>query len=126
MKPATKHWAVKDKKRLLIAMMEALAGGAHLSFEGDLQGFRLMQITGASDQETTTLKRNTTLPRQDFVVTPLEPGMVGAVLPSIGGNVSRRILHIQIEKSGNLAFAAYDRSHPECIFFRARCQPQTN
>src|SRR6202050_541428 len=115
MKPATEQWAVKDKKRLLLAMMEALAGDAHLSFEGDLSGFRLMQIAGASDEETTTLKRNTTWPKQDFVVVPLEPEIAPAVLPAIGGNVPKRILHIQIEKSGHIEFAAYDRFHPECV-----------
>ena len=38
------QWAVKDKKRLLIAMMDTLVGDARLSIEGDLRGFRLMQI----------------------------------------------------------------------------------
>jgi hypothetical protein len=113
------HWAVKDKKRLLLAMMEALAGDAHLSFEGDLSGFRVTKIAGASDQETTTLKRNTSWPKQDFIVVPLEPEIIPAVLPAIGGNVPKRILHIQIEKSGCLEFAAYDRFHPECIVFGA-------
>jgi len=40
------QWAVKDKKRLLIAMMDTLVGDARLSIEGDLRGFRLMQIEG--------------------------------------------------------------------------------
>jgi len=65
MKQATEQWAVKDKKRLLLAMMEALAGDAHLSFEGDLSGSQVMKIAGASDQETTTLKRSTSWPKQD-------------------------------------------------------------
>jgi hypothetical protein len=114
---ATKQWAVKDKKRLLLAMMEALAGDAHISFEGDLHGFRLMQIAGASDQETTTLKRNIHWPKQDFAVVPLEPEIIQSVLPAIGGNVPHRFLHIQIEKNGHFEFAAYDQFHPECIVF---------
>jgi hypothetical protein len=107
----------QGQKSLLLAIMEALAGDAHLSFEGDLSGFRVMKIAGASDQETTTLKRNTSWPRQEFVVVPLEPEIIPEVLPAIGGNVPKRILHIQIEKSGCLEFAAYDRFHPECIVF---------
>lgn len=57
MEPATEQWAVKDKSRLLISIMEALAGDAHLSFEGDLVGLRLMENGGASDQETAVLKK---------------------------------------------------------------------
>lgn len=38
--------------------MEALWGDAHLSLEGDLQGFPVMAIPGASDAETPASKRN--------------------------------------------------------------------
>jgi hypothetical protein len=98
-----------DVRLVLLALMEALAGDAHLSFEGDLHGFRLREIAGAIDQETATLKRNTRWPDQDFVVVPLEPATVRPVFSAIGGNVPRRILHVQIEKGGKLAFGAYDR-----------------
>ena len=58
MKSDTEQWAVKDKTRLLLSIMEALAGDAHLSPEGDLHGFPVMAIPGASDAETPALKRN--------------------------------------------------------------------
>ena len=49
-----------------------LVGDAHISLEGDLRGLGVMDIPGASDLETATLKRNTVRPKQDFVVVPLE------------------------------------------------------
>jgi hypothetical protein len=52
MEPASEQWAVKDKRRLLLAVMKALVGDAHISFEGDLHDFRLLDIAGSSDQET--------------------------------------------------------------------------
>jgi hypothetical protein len=67
MNTAVEYWEAKDKARVLLAIMGALAGDAHISFEGDLQGFRLTQIAGASNQETAALRRNTRWPRQDFV-----------------------------------------------------------
>lgn len=117
MESAAEQWTVKDKNRLLRALMEALAGDAHPSFEGDLHSFRLREIAGAVDQETTVLKRNTRWPQQDFIVVPLQPATVGSVFSAIGGNVPRRILHVQIEKAGNLAFGAYDRFQAGCVFF---------
>jgi len=41
-------WIVRDKRRLLLAMMEELAGDAHISFEGDFSGLRLLSTPGAS------------------------------------------------------------------------------
>ena len=51
-------------------MMEELAGGAHVSFEGDLRGLRLLSIPGASEEPTAALKRNTLWPKQDFAGVP--------------------------------------------------------
>lgn len=112
-----KLWKVQDKRRLLLAMMEELAGGAHVSFEGDLRGLALSSIPGASVEPTTALKRNTLWPKQDFVVVPLEPSMGQKIIAAIGGTVPGTIIHIQIEKDDQLQFAAYDNFHPKCIFF---------
>jgi hypothetical protein len=87
MESVGEQWAVKDKKRSLLAVMEALAGGAHISFEGDLRRYRLLNIAGASGQETLALKRSIRWPIQNFIVLPLEPTMVHSVLSAIGGNV---------------------------------------
>ena len=73
-KPTT--WFVRDRYRFLLAVMKVLAGEAHISFEGDLHGFGLYNLPGASSDETSVLKRNTLWPKQDFVVLPLEMIMV--------------------------------------------------
>ena len=112
-----RFWLVRDKRRLLLAMMEELAGDAHISFEGDLRGLPIFSTPGASHEETVTLKRNTLWPKQDFIVLPLEPSMSKAIISAVGGTIPGTILHIQIEKNPLLQFAAYDRFHPECIVF---------
>jgi hypothetical protein len=112
-----KFWRVLDKRRLLLAMMEQLAGGAHVSFEGDLRGLTLLSIPGASNEPTAALKRNTRWPKQDFVVVPLEPSMDQRIIAAIGGTVPGAIIHIQIEKDGQLQFGAYDNFYQECIYF---------
>lgn len=101
----------------MLAMMEELAGGAHVSFEGDLQGLKLSSISGASSEPTTALKRNTLQPKQDFVVVPLEPSTGQEIIAAMGGTVPGAIIHIQIEKNGELQFGAYDNFYPECIYF---------
>jgi hypothetical protein len=111
------YWLVRDKRRLLLAMMEELAGNAHISFEGDLSGLQLLSTPGASREETPALKRNTLWPRQDFVILPLEPSMSKTIVSAIGGTIPRAIIHIQFERNALLQFAAYDNFHPKCIVF---------
>jgi hypothetical protein len=108
-------WVVRDKPRLLLALMEELAGNAHISFEGDLRHFNLNKFAGASENETAVLKRNTLWPTQEFVVIPLAPSMGQQVLAAISRAVPWRIIHIQIERDGVLQFAAYDSFHAECL-----------
>jgi hypothetical protein len=111
-----KFWKVLDKRRLLLALMDELAGGAYVSFEGDLQRLKLLSIPGASGEPTTALKRNTLWPKQDFVVVPLEPSMERQIIAAIGGTVPAAIIHIQIEKHGQLQFGAYDNFYPSSIY----------
>ena len=65
------HWRVRDKRRLLFRMMELLAGNAHISFEGNLDGLSLFAVPGIFETETEALKRNTLWPKQDFIIVPL-------------------------------------------------------
>jgi hypothetical protein len=83
---------VRDKPGLLAAIMQAFAGDAQISFEGDLSRCRLRAIPGASDAETPVLCRNTVSPRQDFVVLPLETETARPILDAVvpeGGIVNR-------------------------------------
>ena len=97
--------------------MEELAGDAHISFEGDSRILGLTNVPGASQIENAVLKRNTSLPRQEFVVVPLEPSSISTVFTKIGGTIPKSVLHIQIEKNGKLEFGSYDSFHPGCIVF---------
>jgi len=109
---------VRDRLRLLLVLMEELAGNAHISLEGDLSGLEILRISGASSEETLVLRRNTSWPRQGFIIVPLEPLMAQSIVESIGRRaLGRRIIHVQIEKAAVLEFGAYDNFHPECIFF---------
>jgi hypothetical protein len=117
MEKEKRGWLVRDKRRLLVRMMEQLAGNAHISFEGDLKALHLSRIPGASNEETEVLKRNTLSPKQVFVVLPLETSSTKTIIAAIGGTIPSAIIHVQIEKGGCLQFAAYDNFHPQCIVF---------
>jgi hypothetical protein len=114
-----RYWLVaRDEPGLLVAMMRALAGGAHISFEGDLSRCRgLLALPGTSTEETGTLRRQTLYPVQEFVVLPLEPETVRPILAEVlpEGRVVREIIHVQIERGGRLAFGAYDNFHRDCV-----------
>jgi hypothetical protein len=109
------NYKVCDKTSFLSAVIKGLLRDSRISFEGDLRTFRLSTIDGASEEETPLLRRNTISPRQDFVTLPLSSSTAGEIMPAIGGSVSRKILHIQIVKSGNLEFGAYDNFHPGLV-----------
>jgi hypothetical protein len=118
------RWKVRDKRKFLIAVMTQLAGDAHLSLEGDLSVTKLFDLAEASGNETAILKRNTTWPVQDFVVLPLEADLIKRIVASIGGTVPRAILHIQIEKRGQLELGLYDNFGPDTSFFGPRLTPE--
>src|SRR5688572_24912182 len=113
-----RYWIVaRDKPGLLIAMMRALAGNASISFEGDLSRCAFPPGLTQTHDETEALLRNTTIPRQDFIVIPLEPQTVQPILDVVlpEGRFMKDIIHIQIEKNGRLEFGSYDNFHRECI-----------
>jgi hypothetical protein len=114
-----RYWLVaRDKPGLLVAVMRALAGGAHISLEGDFSRARgLLALSGASTEETEALHRQTTYPLQDFVVLPLEPESITPILNEIlpEARVVRHIIHVQIERGGRLEFGAYDNFHRDCV-----------
>src|SRR6185437_4572331 len=117
MRKKQQGWRVRDKFAFLLAVMRQLAGGAQISFEGDLDPFSLAEIQGACSQETEVLKRNTLWPKKDFVVLPLEETTVPRIATAMGGSWSRRFYNIQIEKNGVLEFGTYDSFDPTCFNF---------
>lgn len=114
----SRYWmTARDKPGLLVAVMHALAGNAHISFHGDLSHCDLFSVPGASGAETECLRRCTMVPGQDFVVCPLEFGTIKQILSEVmpDGRAVHQIIHIQIEKDGQFAFGAYDNFRPRCI-----------
>jgi len=110
----------KNKRQLLLAIMRALANEhTHISFEGHLGHTELMKLEGARFEETAVLRRGTISPVLDFVVLPLTPASLPliekAVVSRIAFRSSRGIIHVQIETRGEMAFAAYDQFHAECV-----------
>jgi hypothetical protein len=112
---------VTNKMSLIVAIMDKFCGNSQLSLEGDLSQCDFHTIQGATDQESTTLKRNTISPLQDVIVFPLTPVNVinfhNTILPHIG--ISSRVYHIQVEQSGRLVFGSYDQFSPQCIWIDA-------
>jgi hypothetical protein len=101
-----KSWKVRDKGRLLLALMDELGGNAHVSFEGNLSSLPLSRYPDISSEPTDALKRNTLGPKQDFVIVPLEPSSSKKIFAALGGAVPKTVLHVQIEKDGVLQFGA--------------------
>jgi hypothetical protein len=58
-----------------------------------------------------------------IVVLPLELNLIPTIVAAIGGTIPRSILHIQIEKEGNLELGLYDCFTPEASFFGPKLKP---
>ncbi len=112
-----RQWRVRDKNRILLAVMKDLAGDALISFEGDFKNLRLQALAGASGEETPALRRNTLWPKQDFIIVPLELSAIPSINAAMGGTIPQAIDHIQIAKAGVLEFGAYDNFHPHAMAF---------
>ena len=96
--------------------MTELAGDARLSLEGDLSRCRFPDDLVVSRDETAVLKRNTLVPRQDFIILRLSADTVATVFQQVmSAGLKRAIIHVQIERAGVLELGAYDNFHPECV-----------
>jgi hypothetical protein len=105
---------VRDKPAFLLAALRLLAGGAHISFEGDLGGCDFASIAEVSLEETRALLRNTAFPRQDFLILPLEPDTIDAVMQGVPpAQLVKKIHHVQIEKGRRLELGIYDQFDPD-------------
>ena len=109
----------RDRPGLLAGMMSALASDAtKISFEGRLSNTELVNIDGAAFEETGVLKRATLAPPLDFVILPLTQRTLPVIAKAITSKIafgSKGIIHVQIAKDGDLAFAAYDGFDRECV-----------
>jgi hypothetical protein len=114
----TLYWIEpRDKPALLRAMMKVLAGGARISFEGDLSRCEFPPFLQPSAVETQTLCRACIVPKLDFVALPLEPDTVEPILDVVlpGRRYLDDIIHIQIERHGEIEFGSYDNFQHDCV-----------
>ncbi len=96
--------------------MVELAGNTHMSIEGDLSHCRFTDDLVVTRDETAILKRNTIVPKQDFVVVRLTPESVSPIFKQImAAGLKRAIIHVQIERNGVLELSACDNFHPDCV-----------
>jgi hypothetical protein len=119
--PAVYYLDARDRPHLLFAMMRELAGdNAWISFEGRLIHTDLMKIEGVVFEETEVLRRGTIAPRLDFLVLPLTrhtlQAIERAILSRISFHSTEGIVHVQIERDGTMAFAAYDNFSESCTW----------
>jgi hypothetical protein len=117
----------RDRPRLLVAMMRALAAeDSRISFEGALSQTELAQMAGVTFHEGGALKRGTLQPKLDFLVLPLTQQNLSALEKAVVSKIGfghRGIIHVQIEKNGEMAFAAYDNFDRECVVAYSAVSP---
>lgn len=109
---------------LMNALIEAFCGDAHLSLEGDLSKLNWAGNAPTHPRISAVLRRQTSWPKQDFAVLPLEWETIfeikRSVLPVVG--LAKRIAHVQIEQRRELVFGAYDEFHAGCTWITQRVE----
>jgi len=115
----------RDKPGLLVAFMKALAGNARITFEGDLSNCDFSAFPGAACEPDGAFQRNTGAPRQDYILLPLLEETIKPILAQVlpDGRCVHEIVHIEIEKDGELALSACDYFHPECTWASLSSEP---
>ncbi len=115
----TQYWIdTRDKPGLLYAMMKEFKNKGCISFEGTLSNLNFNNIPGASVDEREPLTRSTTSPELDFMILPLTDETVPLIWKELVEKdhlVHEGIIHVQIEKDGELQFGGYDNFHKECV-----------
>jgi hypothetical protein len=118
----------RDRPRLLVAMMRTLAASeGRISFEGKLAQSELTKMAGVAYEEAGVLKRATLQPKLDFLILPLTPKSVSALEKAVISKIAfghGGIIHVQIERNGKIAFAAYDNFDPECVVAYSDVSPE--
>jgi hypothetical protein len=109
----------RDRARLLIAMMRALAAeDSRISFEGRLTKTELALMEPVAHEEVGVLKRATLQPKLNFLILPLTQENLSAIEKAVNSKIAfghGGIVHVQIERNGKMAFAAYDNFDRECV-----------
>ena len=116
--PQYRPLEVRDCQGTLWAFYREYLGNALASFEGDLGALQLSNISGASSQETSFLKRQTIEPELDFCVVPINETSIEILKARLSkrGVLGRDgvVIHTQIEVANELIFIACDNFHDQC------------
>ena len=108
----------RDHPALLWAVLDLVEEPAFVSLEGDLSAYKIAEISGASDQPTPALPRQTLDPKLDFHVLPI----TDEVIAELKSRLSRSgvfgdggdLIHVQVSQGDRRIFLACDNFHPEC------------
>lgn len=116
--PEYRRLEVRDCQGTLWAFYRKYEDQAVASFEGDLSGLGLEEIPGASMQETSSLRRQTTEPEFDFVTVPINPVTVRELKKRLTshGVLGREgvVIHTQLAAGDHLLLIACDNFHDDC------------
>lgn len=100
-------------------MYEAYKGSAFASFEGDLRALFLNEIPGASNCTTALLTWETSSPRLDFWVVPINDDTINALKARLShsGILGKDgvVIHTQLATDQRRIFSACDNFHKECV-----------
>ncbi len=115
----------RDKPGLLVAFMKEFEGNARITFEGNLSKCDFSAFPAAPCEPDGVFQRNTTIPRYDYIVLPLSEETIKPILAQVlpEGRCVHDVIHIQIEKDGELALSACDNFHPECTWAPLSAEP---
>ncbi len=116
---ASRWIEVRDCQGFLWAMYAAYEGSTFASFEGNLRTLFLNEIPGASNCTTALLTRETSSPKLDFWVVPINEDTINAlkVRLSHSGILGKDgvVVHTQLATEQRRIFSACDNFHKECV-----------
>ena len=116
--PRYRRLEVRNCQGTLWAFYRKYEGQAVASFEGDLSGLKLDELSGASPQETSSLRRQTIEPELDFITVPINPETVRELKKRLAshGVLGRdgAVIHTQLAAGDDLLLIACDNFHDEC------------
>jgi len=109
---------VRDCQGTLWAFYRRYEGAGLASFEGNLTGLALDELSGSSHSETPALRRQTVQPELDFVVVPISSENIASLKwrLSLRGVLGAEgvVVHTQLEVGGEAVLIACDNFHDEC------------
>ncbi|WP_017415479.1 hypothetical protein [Clostridium tunisiense] len=101
---------VRDKYKLMEALLEYQSRGLCISFEGKLLSYDFSKIGDTIKEEYSILRRNVIEPKSDFFVFDLNKININSILKiiKVGDVLEWDIFHIKIADTHEIVFESYD------------------